>query len=205
MERLVRWLHARLHRGDRAATLVEYALLVAFFGVLSIGSGKYLTTQANSQVNNQADCVSYRPPPKECQVRALNVTTSTTNPPTTATTAGPTTTAPPPAALNPPPSFTKKTVGGYPTVGVSLTLRSGSGPVPGATIRFSILVYAPGMPSPGYVPQTTTCTTDAAGTCNFDYPSTYNNTNKMTVTITDVTSTPTFGGSYPAPVTFTWP
>lgn len=199
MGSFIRWLHAKLHN-DRAATGVEYALLIAVFASVGIGASKYLTDNANRQVSNQADCVSTRPPPPSCQVRALSGTTTTTNPATTTTT---TTTPPPPAAATW--NVTKTAVGGYPTVNISVTLRSGTNPVPGATIQFNITYYAPGLSAPGYRTQPATCVTNASGVCTVSFQSPFNDTTKMVTTMVSVDSNPAFDGSFPPPNTQTWP
>ena len=58
---------------ERGATLVEYALVFAMLIVGSLGAIQFLTDNAKEQINNNADCVSKRPPPVECQTPAQSV------------------------------------------------------------------------------------------------------------------------------------
>lgn len=81
-------------RGSVGATLVEYSLIIALVVVPSIGAMNYLTKQANKETNNQADCISTRPPPPSCQVRPVT-TTTTAGDPATSTTSTPSSTVPP--------------------------------------------------------------------------------------------------------------
>jgi pilus assembly protein Flp/PilA len=46
--------HQRAESGERAATLVEYALLVALIAVLCIGSVRYLGGTASSGISSNA-------------------------------------------------------------------------------------------------------------------------------------------------------
>ncbi len=56
--------------GDRGATLTEYALGFALIVVATLPAVQWLNTEAGNETNNQAECVSMRPPPESCQVRA---------------------------------------------------------------------------------------------------------------------------------------
>lgn len=52
---------------SRGATLVEYALFLSLFVVVGLASYEFLTDAADSEIGNQADCISDRPPPaSEC-------------------------------------------------------------------------------------------------------------------------------------------
>lgn len=75
---------ARRSPTERGATLVEYALVVALLVVGAIGAIQFLQREGSAEVAAQADCVSTRPPPPSCQIRA--VTTSTTRDPSSPTT-----------------------------------------------------------------------------------------------------------------------
>ncbi len=67
-------------RGSVGATLVEYSLIIALVSVPSIGAVNFLTKQAKNETNNQADCISTRPPPASCQVRPVTTTTIVSDP-----------------------------------------------------------------------------------------------------------------------------
>lgn len=51
---------------ERGATLVEYALVFALVAVASLGAIEFLQNQSQEEIDNQAECVSDRPPPGEC-------------------------------------------------------------------------------------------------------------------------------------------
>lgn len=52
LEHLAAWLRARFGDTDRGASLVEYALLVAFIAVVSVLAVTYLGNEANSSFNS---------------------------------------------------------------------------------------------------------------------------------------------------------
>lgn len=61
------WISDRRRRaGARGATLVEYALVFSLLVVAALGAIEFLETQSSREINNQADCVSNRPPPSGC-------------------------------------------------------------------------------------------------------------------------------------------
>lgn len=121
---------ARRSQRERGATLVEYSLIFAFLVVIAVGSLQYLTTQAEEQVANQADCVATRPPPPACQVPALDTTTTLVGSPTTA----PPVTIPGggTASWTTPLTSVGTTVSGTLTVGMSGT------PIPDALVWYSV-------------------------------------------------------------------
>lgn len=61
------WLSRRLEAmrtsASRGATLVEYALVFSLFIVVALGAMDALTDAASDEIDNQAVCVSDRPPP----------------------------------------------------------------------------------------------------------------------------------------------
>lgn len=132
-------------RGSIGATLVEYSLIVALVVVPSIGAMNYLTGKAKNETNNQADCISTRPPPPSCQVRPLTTTTTdpsvstvSTVPPSsvTSSTTEPPSTVPPstePPSTEPPSTVPPSTVPTLKNANVTLTggknttIKSGSG------------------------------------------------------------------------------
>lgn len=197
-------------RGDRGASLVEYALVFVFIAVGSLGVASYLTTNGDIEINNQADCVSRRPPPPSCQVRAVTPTTATTTvgvtttiaPETTTTTTTTTTTAPPPTTVAPDPSATQVTVQGRPgpAVDAEFEVLSGTEPVNGATVRVRFDAITPNGP----FSFEGACVTDATGTCFLPFDSPYNDATAIDVTVIQVTSNPA-SGPLPAPVTVTFP
>jgi len=71
--------------GVRGAALIEYALALSLFVFVSIGALEMLEDSTREEVANEFDCVSERPPPPSCQLRAVTTTTSTTTTTTTTT------------------------------------------------------------------------------------------------------------------------
>lgn len=69
MTSLIHWLDNRRtlrRRGvDRGATLVEYALIFSLFVVVSLVAIDLLTESASDEIDNQAECISDRPPPDD--------------------------------------------------------------------------------------------------------------------------------------------
>lgn len=62
----------RVRRGDRGATVVEYALVLALFVVASIAAAQFVEDETGKEVDNQANCLSTRPPPTSCQLAAID-------------------------------------------------------------------------------------------------------------------------------------
>jgi len=173
--RLDQRLHRLVHRAgdDRGASLVEYSLIFALVLVSSIGATKYLATKGSSQVQNQATCISTRPPPTNCVQGVASTTTSTTGvgPTTTTslvttTTAGPTTTAV--AVTQNAPTGGTYTHGstGPPAVqasvnGTTVTIHPASGTMTSGSVQFKVKQLQNGAPiSIQYV--NVTCTTSGS-------------------------------------------
>jgi hypothetical protein len=77
LQDLARRGRTRLRRlGDRGATMVEYALVVALIVSVSATAIQGLTDASEDEVANEMDCVSTRPPPPSCQLRSVATTTT---------------------------------------------------------------------------------------------------------------------------------
>jgi hypothetical protein len=59
---------------------VEYALALALLVVACIGSLQYLEDETGEEVDNQAECISTRPPPPSCQIPAAAPAPDPSNP-----------------------------------------------------------------------------------------------------------------------------
>ena len=179
-------------RRDQGATLVEYALILAFVVVGSIGAINYLTAEGDDQIENSADCVSERPPPPSCQIRAVTTTSATTSP-LPSTTLPPTTTTVPPSS-----QATALIISPNPTpaqVIASLTLTTtepdGEGQpvvvgVAGAVVYFDIVTTAPG----GNQVTTATCTSAADGSCSMTTALPYSDATSFEIRVVRIDSNP---------------
>ncbi|MEZ5144366.1 MAG: hypothetical protein R2726_17895 [Acidimicrobiales bacterium] len=137
------------------ATLVEYALVLSLLVVGGLGAAAYLTTGARNEVANQADCISSRPPPTNCQIPVVSTTTSTSIAPTSSSSS----TTPPPGAAtwDTAASTWNRTTN---VVTVRMDVRTAGGvAVPEATITLRYTVVPSGRTFYG------TCISDTAGTC----------------------------------------
>ena len=164
---------------QRGATGVEYALLLSLVAVVSLAALEQLSDTSESEMDNQIDCVSLRPPPPECQLPAVTTTSSTTPTPTTATT------APPPPELVPtyqvveqdesepgePWWFTFRVLVHTPSTDDNPIEE----PVPGVTVRARVRMVDPSTTPPPliFLPQEffPNCTTDENGECELTFES----------------------------------
>lgn len=65
----------RSSRGARGLALVEYALVLSLLVIASLGVINTLEDDTGDELDNQADCISSRPPPPSCQLEPLAPTT----------------------------------------------------------------------------------------------------------------------------------
>jgi Flp pilus assembly pilin Flp len=197
---------------DRGASFVEYSLVFALLVVVTLGAVQYLTTSATAETDNQATCISRRPPPPECQMQPAIVPTttvpvSTSAPPTTAD-PGPTTTlAPTTTTLPPPPSLVSgfalaKVSSPRPGVQVTVSLTSGSDLVAGGRVQLRMTAIAPG----GSFETTVSCTTDDTGSCpGVEFLAPYSDTTRIDVLVVSVQADPPAPGPFPAAQAVTFP
>ncbi|QGG95699.1 TadE family protein [Actinomarinicola tropica] len=185
---------------SRGATLVEYALVFSLLVVLAIGAVEFLNAQSDAEINNQADCVSDRPPPGDCGFAPVPSDVTFPDPGYS-----PPTSAPPNAADVP--TLTLG-IGDHDTstgwaVLLPVTLERPSNtdpptppePVAGVRIRAEIRLRDPAdatrdLDERGY----TDCVTGADGSCTLRYDVPYTDVDNVKLRIIGVDSTP------PAPV-----
>jgi hypothetical protein len=135
---------------------------VAVIVVVGITAGQALTDASEDEVANEMDCVSMRPPPPSCQLRAVSTTTTDPSATTSSTIPPPTTTT-----TTPPPPTDMTWTGVASTSGstwradATITLSSGGSPVAGATVTIRVTITEPQIP----VTYEISCTTDGSGTC----------------------------------------
>lgn len=191
------WERGARGRRQRGATIVEYALALTLLVIGVFAGAKFLERSAAREVNNQADCVSMRPPPPPvtdasgevvsgCQVRAVTTSTSITSAPTTAP-------APPPPPTPADAGFAGTTTSGSFTTSWSATttvsVTGGGTPVEDADVVLRIrLNDTAGNPTGSTF--FGSCTTGGSGTCDvtFDVPTP--GTPSITVEIDRVTFPP---------------
>jgi hypothetical protein len=214
------WVNTRLEvlrtQPSRGATLVEYGLVFSLLVVVSLGALGFLNDSASNEIENQAVCVSDRPPPTDQladdRCRFAPVPTNVTAPDPNVV---PPTTAPP----NPNPDVyaiaagpTDQDVDGAWTViqPVSLTLEvwqdppAGPQPAAGIRIRARIQMRDPvsgeNLPDPGF----TDCVTDSDGECTLEYTVPFPDVAQVTLLVIGVDS-PNPPASVPPMATFVKP
>lgn len=195
-------------RGDWGVSLTEYAVVFAVLAVGTLAATQYLGAEAENETEQQATCVSERPPPPSCQIpTAATSTTTTISPgPSSSTTSTPVT-APPPtpgSVVTGAGTVTSGTAPGPWQLSFPVTsVRDGDGvPVAGVVVRFAI--YISDGTTTIFSGDYASCTTDALGSCT----ATYTQTPETGVTIVQAVVTdienldpePTFSTT-PIPVT----
>jgi hypothetical protein len=184
--------------------MVEYSLVISGVVVVSIASLNYLTEQSTESMDNSADCVSTRPPPVSCQVRAVTTTTATTTPGVTTTIAPElttTTTAPPVSVVQLGTPGFDHTVSPWtvtPIVEVRTDPGTGFVPVEGAVVTFQFTTFSPN----GNQTTVASCTTSASGQCTWTEPAAYTDGTAIEITVVSIDSDPpvsTIPGSITVP------
>lgn len=198
---------------SRGATVIEYALVFALVMITAIGAVQFLEDRSRDEVDNQAECVSMRPPPASCLLTAITTTTTLVPPSITVTTVPP----PPPASpIVRPVGLARASVDPETPRWVELDisvnveqapdLGGGEAPVPGAIVRGRVRLVDPLDPAV-FLPDEffVNCTTGAGGQCTlrFDVPFTDVTRLQLEVTGVDADAEPTF----PAPILLdkSWP
>ena len=180
------WIQTRFEAmrtaASRGATLVEYALVFSLLVVLSLGAVQFLSESASNEIDNQALCVSDRPPPTDALADERCRFAAT---PADLVTPDPNIVPPTTAAPNPNPDVysatagpTDQTVAGMWTVFQPVTVNRQVWsdplppvePAPGIRVRARIQFQDPNNPSqnlpdPGF----TDCVTDGLGQCTLEF------------------------------------
>ena len=184
-------------RSERGVSLVSYALVLSLLVVGSVGAIGALQSSAGSEVDNQAMCVSTRPPPPSCLPAAV-----VPAPPTS--TGGGSGPAPGPAPDQmAAPSYGTPIVSTKPlTVQLPVTIVDGNGdPLEGRLVRVDVS-YELGRRR---VDRGISCTTDAAGRCTIDWQASADTVKEATLEIVSVSGDAPmpFKDGTPPPVTVT--
>lgn len=184
--------------------LVEYALVLALLLLGSVGAIRFLEGEMAQEVDDEAECMSMRPPPPGCQPQP--VTTSTT-------VSGPTTTNPTTTTVVPTASLTWENSRSEP-VGPDLwdavtepevTAPDGDGlrqPVLGATVRVEAVVT---QPPPESTPFFLSCVTDETGRCELCFSTPYPGIQRVELRNPEVTVPGMDVGPLPTPPAFMRP
>lgn len=185
-------------RNDRGATLVEYALVLALIVVGSIGAINLLQSSAETEVNNQADCVSMRPPPAGCGYSPIPEAISFPDPGVTPPTMAPPVGEPPPTLVlgvgkkENDPNGWKITLPLQIQTGVIQEPPTDEQPGIAGVEVLALIEFADPYNPTQFDPQSTwpaTCTTDDEGRCEISIV-VYPDVPKARISITDVRYTP---------------
>jgi len=184
--------------------LVEYALVLALLLVGSLGVIRFLEGEAADEVDEEAECMSMRPPPPGCQPRAVTTSTSLVGPTTTNST---TTTIVPVASIAWQDSRSEVvTVDTWDAVTEpEVTAPDSDGlsqPVQGATVQVEAVVT---QPPPESTPFFLTCVTDATGRCELRFTTPFPGVQRVEYRNPTVTVPGMDIGPIPTPPGFTAP
>jgi hypothetical protein len=193
--------------GDTGATLSEYALGFSVVAVVALISGSYLTSASEEEAQNQADCVSMRPPPTTCLREPVPAPPTSPGPTgsVTSSTATPPPTDPPPTTPPPPQgdftpgtaTLTRDNVAGTWTISWPFTVvDQGNTPVADAEIR--------GVVTIGPQSYSISCLTDAGGACALAFADIPVADASVDIRVISINSVPAVPGPYPTG-TFTVP
>ncbi|HET8896066.1 MAG TPA: hypothetical protein VFN04_02255 [Protaetiibacter sp.] len=183
---------------ERGATLVEYALVFALLAVASLGAVEFLQRQSENEINNQAECVSNRPPPTgDCAFAPVPSDVSFPDPgfsPPTSAPPNPDTV--PSITLNPTPEQDNPPLPWQVRRSVTLTQSVTADPplpdepVAGVRIRGLIRVTDPLSPPNVLYTFPVECTTAADGTCTLAYNVDDPNVMHVSLTVIGVDANP---------------
>lgn len=185
-------------RGSRAATLVEYALAVSLVAIGANAGLAVVENEAEEDLDNQAVCLSTRPPPPSCQQAPLQPATGGgsggsgddggggegAQPIATVQTESPTTTSSPPLF----------------DVAVATTILDEFGvAIEGEVVSAQITVTASTFPGRVGSFFFVDCTTDEAGACSLSFDSRWADVTELRFEIVNVgvDTTYDFGGYTP--------
>lgn len=185
----------------RGASLVEYALVLALLVVASLGSIRYLEDETGKEVDNQANCISDRPPPPSCQLPAAVPGPDPGNPggegdpgaggPTSAIAniSTPTVTPQPP-----------QPGGKYPVEVVLVLTDETAAPIPDEIVTAQVVVTQASSRSRVGDFFYVDCTTTADGTCTFSFDSRWGTVDELSLQVVAIGIDTPYEFTAPAPV-----
>lgn len=182
-----RGLRDRRGRRDRGAAVVEYALVLSLLVVASIGAAQFLEDETADEVDNQADCLSTRPPPVSCQSEPL-VAAGGNNQSSSGPGGGGGTPTSEPAIIGPTVDVATAPDGARYRVTVGVDLFEDPPPPPTIPLE-GVVMTAQVTISQSTVPSRigeffyVDCTTDASGHCDFDFDSRFDDVDQVSFDI----------------------
>jgi hypothetical protein len=190
---------------SRGATLVEYGLVFSLVVVVGLAAMDAITESASKEIDNQAVCVSDRPPPDAdgdtCRFAPVPEAIEYPDPDVIPPSWQPTDELPDIYTITAS-MKEEEVVGGvwYLRLPVSVYVEVQEPPVPaegagGIPVRARLRLN-------GTIEQYTECVTDDAGECTLEYPVTQADVNHVTMLVIDVGSEPP-PEDFPPMVTFT--
>ena len=173
-------------RGARGASLTEYALALVVLVVGSIGVFQTLEDNTADEVDNQANCISERPPPVSCQPAALVPLGGGGGGGVGGDPGGGVVAPTRTATIEPPAGAVNRGPGPIYDVRVDLVLtdttESPSTPAAGQPVNAQIVVTSPNPTTDGQFFYES-CTTDDNGECSISFDSRYADVTQLTFEI----------------------
>lgn len=175
-------------RGARGASLTEYALALVVLVVGSIGVFQTLEDNTADEVDNQANCISERPPPVSCQAAALTPLDGTGGgvggdpgggaPGTTET-----------ASFQPTTVTASRATDPIFDVSVDLTIHDDTNaPLEGQLVTAQVTITASSVPGRAGQSFYVSCTTDSNGQCTTDFDSRFDDVTQLSFRVIAVGS-----------------
>lgn len=163
----------RSDRRDRGVAVVEYALVISLLVVAALGSARFLEDETADEVDNQATCLSTRPPPVSCQSEPL-VASGGNNQASSGPGGGGGTPVSAPASIGPTVAVATAPNGPLYAITVGVDLFEDPAftvPIEGAVMTAQITITQSSVPSKVGQFFYVDCTTDASGHCDFVFDS----------------------------------
>lgn len=171
-------------RRQRGAAVVEYALALSLLVVAGIGAAQFLEDETAAEVDNQADCLSTRPPPTTCQSEPL-VAAGGGNQSSSGPGGGGGTPSSSPATIANPTGSTAPNGGKY-DISVSVELYEDPAltiPLPDVVMTAQVTITQSSISSRVGQFFYVECVTDSSGQCVFDFDSRFDDVDQVSFDI----------------------
>ncbi len=172
-------------RRQRGAAVVEYALALSLLVVAGIGAAQFLEDETADEVDNQADCLSTRPPPTSCQSEPL-VAAGGGNQSSSGPGGGGGTPASSPATIGPAVTVATAPAGARYDVLIGVDLFEDPAqtmPLEGVVMTAQVTITQSSVQSRIGQFFYVDCVTDAAGHCDFDFDSKFDDVDQVSFDI----------------------